>query len=250
MTVYVRAWDFAGNITEEGQELPETNKIELAFDTTEPYVSIEYDKNDASHNQYFDEIRTGTVTFRERNFVPAYTSISLEATDVNGTVLSEGEYTFEELENVAVNSGKILDGYVSIQKISDTEVQREFKAFSDQREITYQFVFEGDANYQIRSINITDLAHNETIASSETDSSYVTTNNNIAPYEFTVDKTAPMEGSVEVHGQGLWDRFVELITFRLFSNQSVDISMTGRTIFHLLNLYVIMYLRIRCQKRS
>ena len=228
VTVYVRAWDFAGNITEEGQELPETNKIELAFDTTEPYVSIEYDKNDATHNQYFDEIRTGTVTFRERNFVPAYTSISLEATDVNGTVLSEGEYTFEELENVAVNSGKILDGYVSIQKISDTEVQREFKAFSDQREITYQFVFEGDANYQIRSINITDLAHNETIASSETDSSYVTTNNNIAPYEFTVDKTAPMEGSVEVHGQGLWDRFVELITFRLFSNQSVDISMTGR----------------------
>lgn len=228
VTVYVRAWDFTGNVTEEGKELPEANKIELAFDTTEPYVSIEYDKNDATHNQYFDEIRTGTVTFRERNFIPAYSSISLDATDINGTVLSEGEYTFEELENVAANSGKILDGYVSIQKISDTEVQREFKAFSDQREITYQFIFEGDANYQIRSINITDLAHNETIASSETDSSYVTTNNNIAPYEFTVDKTPPMEGSVEVHGQGLWERFVELITFRLFSNQTVDISMTGR----------------------
>lgn len=228
--------DLSGRSTNEPDENSAVNVLPSYFniDKTVPKISIAYDLNDATHERYFSSVRTATITFTERNFVPAYTKIKLNAKDVEDKQLAAEEYTFAQL---AQQGTSILDGYVAVAKsVQDSQADRAFKTYTDERTVTYVLSFLGDANYEIESIECTDLAHNTVTASEGTaDTGYVTTNASTAPYLFTVDKTAPDSGSVTVSGATdsqknwieTWIAYVKEIVFKWFSKTTVSVTMTG-----------------------
>ena len=192
--VYVGVTDNAGNYTEQ--------TVALDIDITAPNIQLSYDNNAVrkvvEDRGYFPEGRTATVVITERtghfSAEDATNGIMIKAVDVGGTA-------------VIANTNAL------ISKWSTVEVNGDENAAKHTAEIN----FTADANYDF-SIGYTDLA--------KWSNSEVETGNSVSPYCFTVDKTAPT-GTVTVGELGTWDKLIKILTFGLWSRDTVSVSGTS-----------------------
>lgn len=78
---------------------------------------------------------------------------------------------------------------------------------------TYAIQFQGDANYTWEA-SYTDLAGN-TLKTRQADT-------------FTVDKSAPGTAAIDIKEHGIWRKLVSVITFGLFDDHAVQVSLYGQ----------------------
>lgn len=178
--VVVKAIDNAGNVT--------TKEFVCDIDTVAPAIKVDFDNNNANNGKYFSEKRTATIEITERteHFDKENVVITITATDVNGQLL----------ENVNVVPGD----WTTVEGDSVNEDTH-----------TTTMVFAGDANYTF-TVSYVDEAG---FANTEID-----TGDNVAPFEFTVDKSNPTS-SVAVN-ETIWTQINEKLGFEIFSNQKAE----------------------------
>ncbi len=192
--VYVSVTDNAGNYTEQ--------TIALDIDITAPTIQVSYDNNavhkTVNERGYFPAGRKATVVITERtgHFSPenATNGISIKAVDAKGTAVLDDIRTL-------------------ISKWSTSEVEDNENAATH----TATIDFTADANYDF-SIRYIDLA--------QWTNDDVETGVSVSPYCFTVDKTAPA-GTVTVGEIGTWNKLIEILTFGLWSKDTVSVSGTS-----------------------
>ncbi|MDE6087443.1 MAG: hypothetical protein K2G25_03565, partial [Oscillospiraceae bacterium] len=192
VVLHVKAEDYAGNITSE--------KLKLDIDKTAPQIEISYDNNngiqDTDERYYFKNSRTATIKFTER----------------------ENHFNRED----AINSILIMDIYKG--DASNTFEWGEWQTIrgtsenhdDDTHTITIRYF--GDANYHF-DISYTDKAGNK--------NSSVETGKSVAPYNFTVDMTAPYGIVTAVSAEGrmqTWDSIVNPLSFGFWSKSSIQLS--------------------------
>ncbi len=191
--VTVVAEDFAGNVSR-----PETRTLNI--DASAPQVSLTYDNNDNyKDSKYFNKPRTATLVIKERSdfdLDAAKGAIKIEAKDIKGNAV-EGAYAISDW-TVAKN----------VQNDNDTTY-------------TAKISFNEDANYKL-SMQFTDAAGN---LNDEID-----TGKSVAPYEFTVDTTAPSAEVKAKSSEGRASKWEGLVTdarFSYFSKKGITISGTA-----------------------
>lgn len=191
--VTVVAEDFAGNVSR-----PETRTLNI--DASAPQVSLTYDNNNNyKDSKYFNKPRTATLVIKERSdfdLDAAKGAIKIEAKDVKGNAV-EGAYAISDW-TVAKN----------VQNDNDTTY-------------TAKISFNEDANYKL-SMQFTDAAGN---LNDEID-----TGKSVAPYEFTVDTTAPSAEVKAKSSEGRASKWEGLVTdarFSYFSKKGITISGTA-----------------------
>ena len=188
VAVVVYVTDNAGN---------ETSKtINLDVDITAPTISVEYDNNYAQNGSYFNAPRTATVVFTERDH--HFDQAAAEKTIADSIVATK------------LNGTKVKDAF-SITWDSDLTDDE-----PDLNTHTATVAFTKDAHYTF-GVSYTDKAGNANSA--------VSVGTSTAPYDFTIDTTAPT-GSVTVNGS-TWTQFLETLTFGLYNNSSATVSATG-----------------------
>lgn len=186
--VTVEVMDNAENVSQAVQYLD--------IDVTKPTISVTYNNNnDNDGNGYFNKERTAIIVITERanhfDSKAATNGISITATDVQG---------------------KTVDGTYEISSWNSTQSTEPDKATH-----TATVKFKGDANYTF-AIKYTDKAQNSNAS--------VDTNNSVAPYKFTVDKTAPTGSVKAVSSEGrseTWDKLVDTLNFGFWSNSKISI---------------------------
>lgn len=188
--LFVGVTDNAGNYSKES--------VKLDVDVTAPTIDVSYDNNDAykvvGDHGYFAATRTATVVFTERtehfDEAKATEGIVITATDATGnTIYPEVSIVWSHEVNSA---NPDLDKHIAT------------------------IAFAEDANYKF-SVSYTDKSDNE--------NEPVNTNDSVTPYSFTVDTALPT-GTVEVEDYGIWNDLLELLTFGLWSNETVDVKAT------------------------
>ncbi len=110
IVIYVRAVDNAGNVSEASKE--------LKIDTTKPKISVQYDKNNPANTKYFQNSRTMTVTYTERNFDINQATFDL---NING----------EKYEALTIQQINQLPGKYGVR----ASWQEEGKAIGDERKL-------------------------------------------------------------------------------------------------------------------
>ena len=195
--VYVRVTvtDNAGNVTDYTVDA----KAELALDIdlTAPTIAVSYDNNTALNDKYFNDFRTATIVITERpdhfNAVKATQGIAIAAKNN----ISSG-----------IESAYLISGWTLNENKTDP----------DKSTWTATVDFNKDAQYTF-AVTYADEANN---ANAE-----VNFGKSVAPMDFVVDTPADMPfGTVTVDGN-LWNKFLDTITFGLFSKKAVSISATG-----------------------
>ncbi len=194
VVLYVTVTDNAGNVI--------TDSVAVDIDVTVPTITVDFD-NDADYKVvdgkgYFPAGRTATVVITERtghfDGTKATDSILITAVDAAGKPVIEdcsalvGEWTTEGTGNSATHTAKID--------------------------------FTADANYEF-TLSYEDLATN--------DCGYeevVFAEGTVAPRFFAVDKTAPT-GTVTAGKLGTWDKLIRVLTFGLWSKDTVDVTGTS-----------------------
>lgn len=202
--VYVGVTDNAGNYTEE--------TVALDIDITAPTIQVSYDNNavrkTVDGRGYFPAGRTATIVITERtghfSAEDAISDIEIQAVDAD-----------EKTITVTGADGKesTLDTKTLISKWFTAEVEGDENAATH----TATIDFTADANYDF-SISYTDLA--------KWTNKNVETGDSVTPYCFTVDKTQPT-GTVTVEELGTWDKLIEILTFGLWSRDTVSVSGTS-----------------------
>lgn len=137
----VSAYDRAGNSV-----LSKT--WNLILDNKAPEITVEFDKNEPVNDIYYQDSRTMTISYRERNFgFDSITDKSLdnvskdnvwfELTTENGS----GEYSLAELNE--------LDG-IEVEFVEDTQGEiEEDTQYTEDRTVTYRIAFTGQNEYTI-----------------------------------------------------------------------------------------------------
>ncbi len=192
--VFVEVTDNAGNISND--------EVALDIDITAPVIDITYDNNNAykvvEDHGYFPADREATIVITERpnhfNADDATKGITISAKDASGKT--------------------VIEDCTSLISDWDTE---EDTANPDNSKHIATVTYDADANYEF-SITYTDLADNECKS--------VNTEGCTTPYSFTVDKTAPT-GTITVGELGTWAELIELLTFGLWSKETVEVSQTN-----------------------
>jgi len=183
--------DNAGNHIEQS--------VAMDIDITAPVIDVTYSNNDpyktVDGKGYFPAERTATVVITERtehfDAIRATEGIQITAVDANGNVVMED-----------------CSALISAWKT---------EGFSNGATHTATIDYSADANYTF-AIDYTDLAGNSNDG--------VNTGDSAAPYVFAVDKTAPT-GTVTAGNLGIWDRLIEMLTFGLWSRDTVDVTGTA-----------------------
>lgn len=164
--------DLAGNSTEYGQT------DEFTIDKTVPEISVSYNNNSARNGNYYNEVRTATVTVREHNFnaadVKAAITASLEGRGISAPSISgfsgsgdvhtatvtygtDGDYTFDvEYTDMAGNAA--ADYTPDDFTVDLTEPEIEITDVADKsanNDVVSPSVKATDVNYDSRNVTIT-----------------------------------------------------------------------------------------------
>lgn len=190
VTVEVTASDNAGNVF--------TNELELDIDITRPVISVSYDNNNAVNGKYFDAVRTATVVITERtgHFRASEASSGIRIRAVNAL-------------GSTINNAYSISGWKTTNNSNP-----------DYSTHTATISFRRDANYTF-AVSYSDMAGNS--------NSGVETGSSVAPYEFTVDTTAPTGTISAVSAEGRqesWSSLVRSLSFGFWSNRSIRITDT------------------------
>lgn len=191
ITLYVGVTDNAGNYAEDF--------VKMDIDITNPMIEVGFDYNDANkivgEKGYFSQSRKALISITER------------------TGHFDIEKSIELINIVSVDAeGKnVLKDYTALIGAWETEGEADLAT----HKTTIDFAIDG--NYEF-SISYTDLAGNTNIS--------VDTKDSVTPYQFTVDTTNP-EGTISVVGLGTWDKLIEILTFGLWSKDTVDVKATA-----------------------
>ena len=182
----------------------------FTVDKTAPAVSLTYmeEDNPLHGARYFQAGREAELTVTDRNLDLKNTKITVAVKNLAGL---EDKWTFS-LEN---------QGYSNDYFSAETA-----KAAEDA--VTVYFTFKGDANYVIEELVCRDMA--ERTAAADVENGGTAENvaiKGVVPFDFTVDQTNP-GGNVSITlEKSMWDRFVEAITFGLFSNHNETAVSSG-----------------------
>ena len=182
----------------------------FTVDKTAPAVSLTYmeEDNPLHGARYFQAGREAELTVTDRNLDLKNTKITVAVKNLAGL---EDKWTFS-LEN---------QGYSNDYFSSETA-----KAAEDA--VTVYFTFKGDANYVIEELVCRDMA--ERTAAADVENGGTAENvaiKGVVPFDFTVDQTNP-GGNVSITlEKSMWDRFVEAITFGLFSSHNETAVSSG-----------------------
>ena len=182
----------------------------FTVDKTAPAVSLTYmeEDNPLHGARYFQAGREAELTVTDRNLDLKNTKITVAVKNLAGL---EDKWTFS-LEN---------QGYSNDYFSAETA-----KAAEDA--VTVYFTFKGDANYVIEELVCRDMAERTAAADVENGGTAENvTIKGVVPFDFTVDQTNP-GGNVSITlEKSMWDRFVEAITFGLFSNHNETAVSSG-----------------------
>ncbi len=193
VSVTVGVTDNAGNYAQES--------VSLDIDITAPVISVSFNNN-AVHKTvgergYYPSARTATVTVTERtghfNAQQATDSLKIQAVNAKG-------------EPVRSEAAGRISGWTTTEHSNENTATH-----------TATVEFSADANYDF-SLSYTDLDGWE--------NGEIDTEGCITPYHFTVDKTAPT-GTVTVESLGTWDKLIEVLTFGLWSKDTVSVTGTS-----------------------
>ena len=204
--LFVTVTDNAGNI--------ETESVKVDIDITEPTIKVEYNNNlpykEDGNRGYYPADRTATITITERSghfeAAKAFSGIKIKAVDANDNPIVVNGAQLE------VDTEKYI---VDITKLFGTlEWKHNEGATSDEATHVVQLPFAYDANYTFK-IGYADLASNE--------NNGVDTEGQKTPYEFTIDKVDPT-ATITV-ATNTWEKLLEVLTFGLFSKDSVRVSV-------------------------
>lgn len=193
VVLYVTVTDNAGNV--------KTESVTVDIDITAPTITVDFD-NDTPYKVvdgkgYFPAGRTATVEITERTAhfeaAKATGSIKITAVDATGkTVITD------------------CSALVSAWNTEGTGNAAKHTATID---------FTADANYEF-TLSYEDLATNrceyEEVKFAD---------DTVAPRYFAVDKKAPT-GTVTAGELGTWDKLIEILTFGLWSKDTVDVTGT------------------------
>ena len=202
--VWVSSTDSFGNGPSKSDEKSFT------VDKTAPAVSLTYieEDNPLHGARYFQAGREAELTVTDRNLDLKNTKITVAVKNLAGL---EDKWTFS-LEN---------QGYSNDYFSAETA-----KAAEDA--VTVHLTFKGDANYVIEELVCRDMA--ERTAAADVENGGTAENvaiKGVVPFDFTVDQTNP-GGNVSVTlEKSMWDRFVEAITFGLFSSHNETAVSSG-----------------------
>ena len=202
--VWVSSTDSFGNGPSKSK------KKSFTVDKTAPAVSLTYmeEGNPLHGARYFQAGREAELTVTDRNLDLKNTKITVAVKNLAGL---EDKWTFS-LEN---------QGYSNDYFSAETA-----KAAEDA--VTVYFTFKGDANYVIEELVCRDMA--ERTAAADVENGGTAENvaiKGVVPFDFTVDQTNP-GGNVSITlEKSMWDRFVEAITFGLFSNHNETAVSSG-----------------------
>lgn len=193
VVIYVKTVDNAGN--------EKIEFVRLDIDITAPIIDVTFNNNtDNNGNTYFNAQRTATIviTEREHHFddEAATNGIIVTAVDAKGNAV-ENAYTLS----------------------SWTTVDNE--ANPDAATHTATIFFEKDANYTW-SIAYTDKAGNA--------NSNVNVYDSVAPFDFTVDTTAPTGTVKATSSEGReteWNNLKDALTFGFWSKEKITITGTS-----------------------
>lgn len=182
----------------------------FTVDKTAPAVSLTYmeEDNPLHGARYFQAGREAELTVTDRNLDLKNTKITVAVKNLAGL---EDKWTFS-LEN---------QGYSNDYFSAETA-----KAAEDA--VTVYFTFKGDANYVIEELVCRDMAERTAAADVENGGTAENvTIKGVVPFDFTVDQTNP-GGNVSITlEKSMWDRFVEAITFGLFSSHNETAVSSG-----------------------
>lgn len=182
----------------------------FTVDKTAPAVSLTYieEDNPLHGARYFQAGREAELTVTDRNLDLKNTKITVAVKNLAGL---EDKWTFS-LEN---------QGYSNDYFSAETA-----KAAEDA--VTVHLTFKGDANYVIEELVCRDMA--ERTAAADVENGGTAENvaiKGVVPFDFTVDQTNP-GGNVSITlEKSMWDRFVEAITFGLFSSHNETAVSSG-----------------------
>ncbi len=195
VVVEVTAIDNAGNQLQD--------KKQLDIDITQPQIEVEYKNNNsyktvADENDlekgYFDDIRIATVKVTER----------------------AKHFNFEELKDGFIDiSAKNQNGDIDFDKNNIIgECVTEYGKNENDDVHQFDISFKDNAEYKF-NISYTDLAglSNNGIKSEA-----------ITPFNFVVDKDETPVAAITV-GENVWDKLLELLTFGIYSQKSLDVSI-------------------------
>lgn len=167
--------------------------VTLAINTDVPTISVSFTdtaNKEADGRGYFGANRTATVTIVDR--ASAFDNVAATAGIVINAVDSKGA-------PVTLDTSSMISAW---NHNGNTH--------------TATILFSTDGNYTW-SLSYTNKADNANEA--------VSTGASVTPYTFTVDKVNPF-GTITVKAN-TWDRLLEVLTFGLYSNTSVDVSATA-----------------------
>ena len=202
--VWVSSTDSFGNGPSKSK------KKSFTVDKTAPAVSLTYieEDNPLHGARYFQAGREAELTVTDRNLDLKNTKITVAVKNLAGL---EDKWTFS-LEN---------QGYSNDYFSAETA-----KAAEDA--VTVHLTFKGDANYVIEELVCRDMAERTAAADVENGGTAENvTIKGVVPFDFTVDQTNP-GGNVSITlEKSMWDRFVEAITFGLFSSHNETAVSSG-----------------------
>ena len=187
--LYVRAVDIAGHESIES--------VSLRIDTVTPSIEVSFDNN--NYNKISDGVgyytgkRTATIVITERTsgFEPEEATRGITITAKN----SKGE-------NIELSNVQLIGDWI-------TEEGNSLDEATHMADVS----FIADANYTF-SIEYTDKAGNV--------NSNVSYGDSTTPNKFTIDNTKPV-GTVTVSGKGTWSKLLDIITFGLWSDETLSV---------------------------
>ncbi len=176
--------------------------IVFDIDTVAPEMTLVYDNNNVNKEVegrgYFGQNRTATLTITERTShfdeAEATENITITAVDSQG-------------EKVAIDKTAMITWAHNVNTEDPDD---------DTHIATIEFTT--DANYTLEIAEYVDKVGNVCSDIDEKDS--------VAPYTFTVDKVKPA-GVITVGELGTWDKLIEILTFGLWTSETVTVSASS-----------------------
>lgn len=192
VVLYVKVTDNAGNVIQDS--------VAVDIDKTAPVIDVSYDNNSpyktVDDKAYFPASRNATVVITERsahfNAAEATKGITIIAVDAEGNAVIE-------------DCSTLISDWSTVEGADANDATH-----------TATIDYSADANYTFE-IHYTDLAKN--------DNEPVNTGDAVTPYVFAVDTTKPT-GTVTAGNLGTWDTLIEILTFGLWSKDTVDVTGT------------------------
>ena len=177
--VRITVKDMAGNVTtwEPAARTDGTNNI--VIDSRKPTIKATYDNNHVENGKYFNQTRTMTLTYQEREFSEEDAMFT-----VRTNKMKAGENTRYSLADLRKG---LVKGITVKAGSNDTEKDADRNRYTDNRKVSVKLVFGEDAatdmDFHIEP-SLTDKAGNTT--------SKVDYDGCAAPTDFVIDKVAPV----------------------------------------------------------